>query len=114
YHLINRKDFIRDMERIRLNLKDAVKTELGDKMKDVVLQDRQINQFASLVTVSYWLNPDYRNIISGVLEQLEEMKDKAMYDDYYRNFTKERNEERLLSVTGEDLFLFARDEVVKT
>ncbi|WP_020404729.1 hypothetical protein [Gracilimonas tropica] len=114
YHLINRKDFINDMERIRLKLKDAVKTELGDKMKDVVLQDRQINQFASLVTVSYWLNPHYRYIISGVLKELEVIKDTAVYDDHYRNFTKERNDERLLSVTGQELFLFARDEVVKT
>jgi len=114
YYQLNRKDFIADLERQRLKLKEAIKEELGDKMKDVVLQDRQINQFAALLTVYYWLNPHYRSIISSSLEEIDEIESDSKNDEPYIRYQTTRINEQIIGITGNTLFLFARDEVVKT
>lgn len=114
YYQLNRKDFIADLERQRLKLKEAIKEELGDKMNDVVLQDRQINQFAALLTVYYWLNPEYRSIISSSLEEIDEIESDYKNDDSYIRYHTTRINEQIEGITGTTLFQFARDEVVKT
>jgi len=111
YYLVDRTLFVWDLDRTRTQLRDSVKKELAEKESNAVLQDRQISQFASLLTVYHWLNPEYRRQISDIERGFRELEDSR--DDSYRSLIRESLQTRTLSLTDQKLFGFIRNEIVR-
>lgn len=112
YNTINRDTFIWDVDRIRSKLKEEIKLEIKKKSPDAILQDRQISQFATLLTVSQWLDHEYREVIANLAEESQQIdtEDNATH----RKLMSESLNETLNAMLDEDLYLFVKNQVVKT
>lgn len=107
YNMLDRNTFVWDLDRIRTKLKDEVKIELKKKSPDAILQDRQIAQFATLLTVHHWLDYDYRKVISNLAGESHKMDAEGYSADSKMN-------EVLNSMLDQDLYAFVRNQIVKT
>jgi hypothetical protein len=112
YYLVDRKLFVWDLDRTRTVLRDSVKRELAKQDTVAVLQDRQISQYAALLTVYHWLKPGYRITISDINRDLKELELSS--DQSYRCIIEESISERLYHMTDQEFLGFVRDEVVRT
>ncbi|MEX2573123.1 MAG: hypothetical protein WD317_02460 [Balneolaceae bacterium] len=50
-------------------------TRQRSELRDAVKQDRQISQYATLLTVYHWIYPDYRRKLSTIERELREMSE---------------------------------------
>src|SRR6056297_1585425 len=112
YYLVDRTLFVWDLDRTRTVLRDSVKRELAKQDTVAVLQDRQISQYAALLTVYHWLKPGYRINISDINRDLKELELSS--DQSYRSIIEESISERLYHMTDQEFLGFVRDEVVRT
>lgn len=112
YHRLDRDAFVWDMDRIRTRLKDEVKAELKKKSPDAILQDRQIAQFATLLTVYHWLDHVYRDVISHVAA--ESRKIDREENQTHRQIKKEQIEADVNKLLDDELYAFVKNEIVKT
>lgn len=112
YNLMNRNVFIWDLDRLRSSLKRDVKNELKIRNVDHILQDRQISQFATLLTVYHWLDNGYRNVIEDMASQSQEAERED--NPTHRKLLQENIEMNLKAILQTDLYNFVKNEVVKT
>lgn len=113
YHLLNRKAFIWDVERIRQKLKADVKDALKKRSGNAILQDRQISQFATLITVYHWLKKDYRQDITQLWKDSEAAANEP--DDTYQGTLYEMIELNLKDIQfDEDLYSFVKHETIRS
>jgi len=112
YYLVDRKLFVWDLDRIRSMLRDSVKQELAEKESNAILQDRQISQFASLLTVYHWLCPDYRKKVSDIERDTRELE--MSEDVSYKTLIEESLQNRLYEIMDQRLLGFVRSEIVRT
>lgn len=112
YNLFDRKLFVWDLDRNRTVLRDSVKNELADNESNAVLQDRQVSQFAALLTVYHWINPDYREKIGGIKQAFEELEEGR--DHGFDAVGKERIQKMVSEATDQRLLLYVRSEIIRT
>jgi len=112
YKLMDREAFIWDIERMRTKLKDEVKAELEQRSNNAILQDRQINQFATLMAVYHWLDKEYRTRITNLAHETTKME--AESDITHKNILKEQIDNQLTDMLDEGLYNFISHEIVKT
>jgi hypothetical protein len=112
YHLIDRQALIWDIDRIRTKLKNEVKKELEERNGNAVLQDRQISQFAILISVHQWLQKDYRTEITSIARQSEALAKEP--DETYRQIQQEQIETDLADLIDESLYQFVKAEIIKS
>jgi len=110
YNLFDRKLFVWDLDRNRTQLRDSVKKELADNDSNAVLQDRQVTQFASLVTVYHWIFPKYREKIGEIRSALEELED----DLRFQETGNDRIQEMIKKATDQKLLSYVRSEIIRT
>ena len=110
YNLFDRKLFVWDLDRNRTQLRDSVKKELADNDWNAVLQDRQVTQFASLVTVYHWIFPKYREKIGEIRSALEELED----DLRFQETGNDRIQEMIKKATDQKLLSYVRSEIIRT
>jgi len=111
YYLVDRKLFVWDLDRMRSHLRDSVKSELAKMDSNAVLQDRQISQYASLLTVYHWLKSEYRREISNVERETRELEKSQ--DDTYKSLIEESLQSRINELIDKRLFGFIRKEIVR-
>jgi len=111
YYVVDRKLFVWDLDRMRSSLKDAVKAEMAKRELDAVLQDRQISQFASLLTVYHWLKPDYRRMISKMEREIRQQEQSK--DDTYKSLIDETLQNKMDNLMDGKLFGFVRKEIIR-
>lgn len=111
YYLVDRKLFVWDLDRMRSYLKSSVKAELAKMDSDAVLQDRQISQFASLLTVYHWLKADYRRTVSKMEREIREQEQSK--DDTYKSLIEESLQDEVNELMDQRLFGFVRKEIVR-
>lgn len=112
YNTIDRKVFVWDVDRLRTKLKDEVKAELKKKSPDAILQDRQIAQFATLLTVYHWIDAGYRRAIVDLADQSHKLN--AESNITHRNILEENISEILNDLLDTELYNFVRNQIVKT
>jgi len=111
YYLVDRKLFVWDLDRMRSYLKSSVKAELAKMDSDAVLQDRQISQFASLLTVYHWLKADYRRAVSKMEREIREQEQSK--DDTYKSLIEESLQDEVNDLMDQKLFGFVWKEIVR-
>jgi len=112
YSLIDRQAFIWDVERLRNKLKSEVKQELERKAGNALLQDRQISQFAVLITVRHWLEKEYRQKITNIARESRSLDDEE--DETHREIVQEQIEGQLQGMLDNELYQFVKNEVVRS
>ncbi|MDZ7658009.1 hypothetical protein [Fodinibius sp.] len=112
YNLIDRKAFRWDMDRVRSMLKEDVKQELKQRSGNAILQDRQISQFAALITVRHWLHKEYRNQITGIAHQSQSLEEEE--NQTYRRTTQKEIADKLADILDADLYQFVKSQIVKS
>lgn len=112
YNTIDRDAFIWDVERLRSDLKADIKEELKQRNDNPILQDRQIAQFAVLLTVYHWLDEEYRVQISLCAEKAKLM----MADENRTNkkLLKDRLGMDLRGMVDQELYQFVKDEIIES
>ena len=111
YNKIDRKTFVWDLDRIRTKLKNEVKNELNKRSPDAILQDRQIAQFAILLTVRQWLDHTYRDVISNLAAESWEIEKED--NETHRSIRSESINEALNALLNEELYLFCKKQIIK-
>jgi hypothetical protein len=111
YYLVDRKLFVWDLDRMRSFLRDTVKQDIAQRDSNAVLQDRQISQFASLLTVYHWLKPEYRREISNVELEFRELEKSE--DESFKTLIQENLHDRIDGLIDKKLFGFIRKEIVR-
>ena len=111
YYLVDRKLFVWDLDRMRSQLRDAVKSELAKTESNAVLQDRQISQYAALLTVYHWLKAEYRREISFVERDFRELEGSR--DETYTSLIEETLQSRVSGMIDMKLFGFIKKEIVR-
>ncbi len=112
YNKLDRQSFVWDLDRLRTMLKDDVKKELKKRSPDAILQDRQVAQFATLITIHQWLNPSYREVISDLAEESRQIDKED--NETHRAVRHESINESLNALLNDDLYYFCKQEIVKT
>ena len=113
YKLLNRKAFVWDMDRLRSKLKKDVKAELSTRSGNAILQDRQIEQFAILITVYHWLYAEYREDITSLYYDAQKAENEI--DNVYRNELKQVLEDNISEVEYDrPLYKFVKQQTVST
>jgi len=111
YHLMDRRAFVWDLDRIRTKLKKETKKELKQKSGNPILQDRQLAQFASLLTVWHWLEKDYRNDISDICHRSRAMESEN--NETFRTADQQSIQNKLDGLLDKDLFAFVKKQIVQ-
>ncbi len=113
YKLLNREAFVWDLDRIRNKLKKDVREELSNRSGEAILQDRQISQFAALITVYHWLFKEYREEIELLHQDSKEAENES--DEVYRKNLKEKLRMNLSDITFDsDLYQFVKQQTTKS
>lgn len=112
YNKLDRDLFVWDIDRFATRLKDDVKAALKKRNVVAVLQDRQISQFATLITVYHWMWSDYRNLLAEnqpVIIEHENAADSEIDKQFYKNVVKS-----LDTHLDNKLYDFIKYELIKT
>lgn len=112
YHLLNRDVFVWDLDRIRTELRDDVKKELKKRKTEAILQDRQISQFATLVTVYHWIYKDYRVEIETLANKSRSLENEE--SETYRSTQQKTIQSDLDELMEMNLYNFVKNEIVRT
>lgn len=112
YNLMDRQVFVWDLDRIRNMLKADVKKDLDKKEVDAILQDRQINQFATLLTVYHWLFAGYRREIQTLAAKNRNFEDEQ--NETHKELLGEEIQKELDGLLEVDLYNFVKAEIVRS
>lgn len=112
YNVLNRDVFIWDLSRIRDKLKEEVRRELIKRNDGPIIQDRQIAQFASLLTVHHWMKAGYRREIEFLANQTHEIEREE--NPTHRKLALEGIEKSLDSWLNVELYEFVKAEIIRT
>jgi hypothetical protein len=112
FNTLDKDAFVWDLDRIRSKLKDDVKVELRKKSPDAILQDRQIAQFASLITIYHWLDDVYRNIVADACNRSREIDREQ--NTTHKNLKSDQIKNELESIMDSDLYHFVKNQIIKT
>ena len=112
YKLLDREVFSWNLDRVRTLLRDQVKQELEHRVEEVILQDRQISQFAALIVVYHWLFTDYRQAIEEIAAKNRNLSEKD--DVAFENYQKGQIKSQILDLMDKKLYAFVKDQIVKS